>query len=168
MRRTDRNPPCPQCAAKPEEAFPSPRLARGAEPVMSIKVPENKTKAIDLAMKIASEDNGGANFQTTSRPGEAVAIPVKDERGRAIEGQWGNQGGGAKIPLNFGPATAIASAWDRGIPPNQPGSRAYNISLIEGMATAKGPVADSKRSTVVRSGVGLRNEAMKPVYRQPK
>lgn len=76
MSRDDALPDCPQCAEVSRETLPAPRLARGATPSTKLAIPENKTKAIDQAMRWASEDNGGVNIRTDARPGESVAVPV--------------------------------------------------------------------------------------------
>ncbi len=116
MKRTDASPPCQVCAAKPVEALAAPAIGRGAQETTSIKVPENKTKAIDLAMRIASDDNGGANFQTRSRPGEAVAIPVPEKSA----GRW----------LDLPQATAMVAGDN---------TRGRNAGLLDTMADKRNP-----------------------------
>lgn len=116
MRRTDANPPCPVCTSKPIETLAAPRINRGAAPVTSIKVPESKTKAIDLAMKIASEDNGGANFNDRSRPGEAVAIPIPEKSA----GKW--------LPMAQAAGMAAADS-----------TRSRNSGILDGLADKRNP-----------------------------
>ena len=124
------------------ESFPSPRIGRGAEPETTTRLDGlSRTKKIDLAMKIASEDNGGVNFETKSRVGEAIAMPVRTAEGVSLNGTWGTQGGGTiRAPLDYGTATQAAAA---------DGYRARNANLLDGLATKRAPY-------------------MKPVYRQPK
>lgn len=95
MRRTDRNPSCGVCNAKPTEGLSAPSLNMGAKQVTALKVPENPTKRIDFAMRVISEDNHGANMKSKTRIGEAAAIDIPMKPGEApIWGGGGAAGGG--------------------------------------------------------------------------
>lgn len=143
MSKGERNPPCPECAARPGEALAAPALNSGVGAATSIRVPENKTKAIDFAMRAISDDNGGANMQTRSRPGEAVAIaPTVRERERPF---WGGAGpAGVKIGVGDLPA----------------------LNARDGGNDARAQLIESAHQ---RTGqVSRRHAHMKPVYRDPK
>ena len=103
MRRTDRNPPCPICEGKGVPQLAAPNLGRGAQPDTRMKIPDNKTKAIDFAQRIISEDNHGANMKSSIKEGEtaAIDIPVRKQEAPA----WGGSGA-----LSYGDAIARASA----------------------------------------------------------
>lgn len=125
MRRTDANPPCPVCQAAPQETLAAPRINTGAQQELQLKIPENKTKAIDTAMRWASEDNGGVNIRTDARPGESVAVPVpQDPRTANLTGFVG--GNGMAGSLNLGTLAEI-----RGRIPNE--DKARNLSLLGGI-----------------------------------
>lgn len=139
MVRSEKNPPCPMCEAKPAEALAAPALNRGAAPVTAMKIPENRTKAIDLAMRVISDDNGGANMKSTSRPGEVVAIaPTVPEAQRP---RWGAGGRGAMPAITMG---NVATLKDGGGPKRS--------ELIDNLHRFGG-----QRNR--------RHEHMKPVYR---
>jgi hypothetical protein len=140
--RLDRkNPPCPRKEAFPDEheadskpvaMLAAPSIGRGAAPETSIRLDGmSNTKKVDLAMRIASEDNGGANFETKSRPGEAIAMPVRTAEGVSLAGSWGNQGGGTiRAPLDYGTATGAAA---------QDGFRARNSNILDALARDRQP-----------------------------
>lgn len=91
MKRTERNPPCEVCQAKPVEGLAAPGLAFGAKQVTALKIPENPTKRIDFAMRVISEDNHGANMKSKTKVGEAAAIDIPTKPGEAPI--WGGGGG---------------------------------------------------------------------------
>ncbi len=102
MRRTDRNPPCPVCQGKGVPQLAAPNVNRGAVQDTRLKIPEGKTKQIDFAQRIISEDNGGANMKDKIQIGETanIPIPIKPEDAP----RWG--GGGAS--MDYGTAMSMA------------------------------------------------------------
>lgn len=127
MNRDDPLPDCPNCSASSEETLAAPSIARGASPVTQLKIPENKTKATDLAMRWASEDNGGANIRTDARPGESVAVPVPQDP-RLPQGVGGFYKAGTPIP---------------GVVPIHAGSaeeKQRNLALLGSMAKSPNPI----------------------------
>ena len=116
MSQDEALPECPVLSgASAREGLSAPSLNRGAVPDTKIKVPDNKTKATDMAMRMISEDNGGANMQSTSRVGEAVAVPVavRPENRATLDAGWGSAG----PPQKRAPMTiSTADAMGRGDP----------------------------------------------------
>ena len=105
MRRTDKNPPCPVCQAKPTETLAAPSLNRGAVQQTHVPIPQgNKTKAIDFAMRVISEDNGGANMKSSLKEGETANIPIP------IKPQDAPTWGGGKGGVDYGQAMSLAAA----------------------------------------------------------
>jgi hypothetical protein len=88
MRRTDRNPPCPVCSGKPVAQLAAPNVGRNAQPSTAMEIPSNKTKAIDMAMRVISEDNHGANMRSSIKEGETAAIPIPVNPRESA--QWGS------------------------------------------------------------------------------
>lgn len=108
MSKGERNPPCSICSAKPVAALAAPAIGRGAQPDNRIKVPDSKTKAIDFAQRMISDDNMGANMQTKSRVGEAVAIaPTVAPH---LQAKWGSGVGSGSAPMSFEKARTMAAA----------------------------------------------------------
>ena len=106
MHEKEALPDCPVCSALSREGLSSPSLNRGAVPDTKIKVPDNKTKATDMAMRMISEDNGGANMKSSSRPGEAVAIPVAVPE--PLQANWGGAGPAkTRTPMTISTADAM-------------------------------------------------------------
>lgn len=97
MSKDDPLPDCPNCTGVSRETLAAPRIGRGATPETQLKIPDNKTKAIDTALRWASEDNGGVNIRTDAKPGEAVYVPVKQDPALP-QGVGGFYKAGAPIP----------------------------------------------------------------------
>lgn len=145
MTRDEALPECPVCAALTREGLAAPAINRGAAPDTKIKVPDNKTKQIDMAMRMISEDNGGANMQSQSRVGESVAIaPVLPPEQQAA---WGGSGPAkTRQPMTI----SVADAIGRGDPAVR-----SNVGMIDSISR--------------RSDPRLRpSPFMKPVYREKK
>ncbi len=104
LRRTDRNPPCANCSAKPVEGLAAPGLNLGAKEVTALKVPQNKTKAIDFAMRVISEDNHGANMKSAVQVGEAAAIDIPAKPGESPMWGGGAKGGGYQQTIGMAAA----------------------------------------------------------------
>lgn len=121
MNKTDPNPDCPQCSAVAQETLAAPRINTGAAPSSQLQIPDSPTKRVDLAMKWASEDNGGVNIRTDAKPGESVAMPVPvDPRVQPMQGFVGSNG--ALGNINLGNLQAIGSRI-----PNEDKQRNLNV-----------------------------------------
>lgn len=77
MKRTEPKPACPECGARSTEGLAAPGIGRGAAPETGMKVPLNKTQAIDMAQRIITEDSHVTNMKSSVKTGEDAAVPIR-------------------------------------------------------------------------------------------
>ena len=77
MNANEPKPRCPQCAERGYQELSAPALNRGAAPSTAVKIPENRSKREDLAVRMALEDTGHTDINTQQRAGD-IAVKTLD------------------------------------------------------------------------------------------
>jgi hypothetical protein len=67
---------CPKCAERAYAELSAPSLNRGANPTTAVKIPENRSKREDLAVRMALEDTGHTDINTQQRAGDIAVKPL--------------------------------------------------------------------------------------------
>lgn len=76
MHSNEPKPRCPQCAERGFQELSAPALNRGASPSTAVKIPENRSKREDLAVRMALEDTGHSDINTQQRAGDIAVKPL--------------------------------------------------------------------------------------------